>query len=641
MKIHGLFLTLSLSFSFSMQSQTLFSFGNEKTDAKEFVTAYKKANPDKKMDDRAVREYLSLYINSRLKIHEAYQRGYDTLPGFLEELNSLRQQVIENYMMDEETYNRLLNEAFDRSQKEIQVQHIYIPYTGADSVSARQRIREAHMQLGAGKKFEEVAAKYSMDPAVADNKGSLGFISVFTLPYAFESIIYSLPAGKYSNPHKSAGAFHIFRNASERKAKGKIKTAQILLSFAPGISDDEKSRISRLADSLYQRVIKGDDFAQLATAFSNDYVTAASGGQIPEFSAGTFDPVFENNVLSLDKDGAVSRPFTTSHGIHIVKRISLSPPSAVKDKKTLDLLRYMVEQDPRINLAKDKLIENVLAKTDIKEAPIDKTQLKIYIDSISNYRPAPANSPVKKEDPLFTIGDITNDVARFSAYVLRNRAGQQDGRIRSLDELYEGFKKETTMDYYRRHLEDFNSGFKNQMKELKDGNLFFDIMMKEVWEPAQTDTAGQKSFFDNNRSKYRWVHSADAVIFYCGNEETAHEVRETIARNPDDWRNELLHFEERVSSDSGRFEISRLPGLQKKSAATKMITAVEKNSNDNSASFAYILRIHDKPAAKTLDEAKGEVISDFQDHLDKKWTEALKKKYPVKVNEQVLKSLVR
>ena len=50
------------------------------------------------------------------------------MPGFVEEYTALRNQVIENYMNDTESLNALVNEAFTRSQKDIKVQHIFIPY---------------------------------------------------------------------------------------------------------------------------------------------------------------------------------------------------------------------------------------------------------------------------------------------------------------------------------------------------------------------------------------------------------------------------------------------------------------------------------------------------------------------------------
>lgn len=645
MKISS-FITISfLLLSGSLDAQTLFTYGKEKVASDEFKAAYQKANPDKKLNEKPVREYLSLYINSRLKIEEAYERKYDTLPEFRDELASLRQQVMENYMTDEKTYNRLLQEAFDRSQKDIRIQHIYIPYAtgvnGSDSLSARQRIREAYMQLNSGTPFEEVAAKYSLDPSVAENKGDLGYISVFALPYEFENIVYNLQPGKYSEPYKSDMAYHIFKNTGERKARGKITVAQILLAVPPGSGEDEIKRLNSLADSLYQLLKNGANFGYLVTTFSNDYVSAAKAGIIPEFAPGTYDPVFENHAYALTADGEISRPFSTSHGIHIIKRVSLTSSPAEGDKITMDRLRSQLERDPRINIAREKLYEEVFAKAGLKEADIDKSLLKKYTDSAAYNRPAPAGAAFKEDEIIFKLGEITKNIAAFTQYVQTNIIQPGATKPKSFDELYSDFKKQTALEYYRKHLEDFNMEFRNQMKELKDGNLFFDIMMKEVWEPAQTDTAGQLNYYRANQSKYKWQHSADAVIFYCNNEETASELSKAVSEDPENWRTELSAFSDRASSDSGRFELSRLPGLKKQKAAEKMITLPEKNIDDNSASFSYIFKIYNEPAAKSFMEAKNEVITDFQQDIDNRWIAALKKKYPVKINERVLKSLYR
>jgi peptidyl-prolyl cis-trans isomerase SurA len=47
------------------------------------------------------------------------------------------------------------------------------------------------------------------------------------------------------------------------------------------------------------------------------------------------------------------------------------------------------------------------------------------------------------------------------------------------------------------------------------------------------------------------------------------------------------------------------------------------------------------PAAKTLTEARGYAVADYQDFLEKQWIEELRKEYSVQVNEDVLKSLIK
>jgi peptidyl-prolyl cis-trans isomerase SurA len=578
-----------------------------------------------------------------LKIREALNRGYDSLPSFVEEYNALRNQVIENYMNDAESLNALVNEAFERSQKDIKVQHIFIPYhtneVSSDTAVGKLKIQEAYMELQSGKNFDDVALKFSADPAVTLNKGHLGYITVFSLPYQFENIIYNLSPGKYSTPYKSNSGFHIFKNIAERKGVGRIKISQILLAVAPGSDDAAKKMIAARADSIYNRLQKGDDFGKLAGLLSNDVVSSASNGQVPEFGLGTYDPVFEDVAFSLSPDGAISKPFLTRHGYHIIKRMSLTPPSTVKNKKSLDLIRSLVEKDGRINVAKERLYNKIIAKAGYKQFNVDQLMLQMFLDSVLASRPPSLGNPVNKSTALFSVGGSTKVVNDFINYSMANRFRTDGSGLKPFTQLTDEFKKASVMEYYRAHLEEFNEDFNAQMKELKDGNLFFDIMMKEIWSNAQSDTAGQKKFYDTHPGKYKWNYSADAVIFYCADDVTAKTFRDMLVKDKSKWKELLEGFTDKISSDSARFEIDKIPGAQKAVAKAGTITNIVKNNDDNSASFSLIFKIYATPAPKSFADARGDVVSDFQDDMDKKWIAELRKKYPVKVNQDVLNKI--
>lgn len=646
MKLPSFILALLLAASFSLPAQTLFSYADKNISSNEYIKAFNKVYPAPVTDKaKKMREYLDLYVNSKLKIHEAMVRGYDSMPAFIEEYSALRNQVIENYMNDAESLNVLVSHAFERSQKDIKVQHIFMPYylgvNYSDSPVVKLKMQEAYMELQSGKNFDDVALKFSADPSVAENKGNLGYITVFSLPYQFENVIYNLSPGKISAPYKSNSGYHIFKNISERKAVGRMKLSQILIAVPPGSDETAKTKIATLADSLYNRLQKGDDFGKLASLFSNDVVSSASNGLMPEFGLGTYDPVFESAAFSLAKDGAISKPFLTNHGYHIIKRMSLTPPSAEKNKKNLDIIRSLVEKDNRINVAKDKLYNKVLAKAGYRQFNVDQAMLQMYLDSVLAARPPSLGNPVNKTTVLFSLGDKTKVVNDLVTYSISNRYNPDGSGVKPFNQLSEEFKKNTVMEYYRDHLEDFNEEFNLQMKELKDGNLFFDIMMREVWSNAQSDTTGQRTFYNQNKNKYNWKYSADAVIFYCGDDATAKTFRDILVKDKSKWKEVLENFSDRITSDSARFEITKIPGAQKTTAKAGTITTTVKNKDDNSSAFALVFKIYPTPGQKTFTDARGDVVSDFQDSIDKKWIAELRMKYPVKVNEEVLKSIAK
>lgn len=63
-------------------SQKLFTYGKNSVDAKEFLRAFEKNNSIAPATNRskAIKDYLELYIKSKLKVREAYARRYDTSP---------------------------------------------------------------------------------------------------------------------------------------------------------------------------------------------------------------------------------------------------------------------------------------------------------------------------------------------------------------------------------------------------------------------------------------------------------------------------------------------------------------------------------------------------------------------------------
>ena len=646
MRIHYYLIAAAMTLSLSVPAQSLFTYGNKKVNVKEFTRAYNKIYPDPVVNkEKLTREYLDLFINSRLKIEEAYQNQYDTATSFKDEINTLRQQVMDSYMNDPESFNKMLNEAFERSQKDYKVQHIYIPYKTdnnvSDSAMTKLKIEEAHMELMSGKNFEEVALKFSADPSVAENKGNLGYITVFSFPYEFESIIYNSPLGKFSVPYKSKNGYHIFKVTDIRKAIGKIKLAQILLAFPPGSTQEEKDKKRNLADSLYHRLLKGDDLAKLAATFSNDYVSSASGGQMAEFGIGTYDPVFENIAFSLPANGAISKPFLTSHGYHIIKRIALAPPSIVKNKITLDAIRSQLEKDKRSELTKEFLYQRIIAKAGLNLADINQQQLQLFADSILDFKQIKQPISINNETPFLSIGEIEKNAGNLMTFAQSNRWLPNGTGVKPFPSVVNEFKQLTAFEYYRMHLEEMNEEFRLQMNDLKDGNLFFDIMMKEIWSKAQNDTTGQLTFYNENKKKYLWTKSAEAVLFYCSDDLNAQNLRNDILKEPASWKSIAEKYGDRSTVDSGRYELKKIPGLTKLIPKKGLLTSTEINKDDKSASFAYILNLYTQPAQKTFGEAKGDVITDYQNALDKKWASELKKKYNVVIDQKVLNSILK
>jgi peptidyl-prolyl cis-trans isomerase SurA len=165
-------------------------------------------------------------------------------------------------------------------------------------------------------------------------------------------------------------------------------------------------------------------------------------------------------------------------------------------------------------------------------------------------------------------------------------------------------------------------------------------MQREVWGPAQSDTVALLKYFEANRSKYKWGKSADAVIFYASDAATAQTFIRQLKKNPASWHELTGNFSEKITADSSRFDLTQLPNPAHQVLKAGVITSPMTNKADNSVSFSYLLRTYDQPTLRSFSEAKGLVINDYQNSLEKQWITELKKKYPVRVNEGAWKKLI-
>ena len=158
----------------SVHSQTVFTYGNTPVSKEEFLRAYNKNNTPVTDKEKAVREYLDLYSNFKLKVKAAEVLRLDTLPQIQYDVANFRRQVEENYMSDEKGSAKLMDEAFIRMQKDLHVIHFAVP-VAEDSLKAYQQITAAYNALQTGE------TNYQ---SIADNSnskfGDLGFITVFS-----------------------------------------------------------------------------------------------------------------------------------------------------------------------------------------------------------------------------------------------------------------------------------------------------------------------------------------------------------------------------------------------------------------------------------------------------------------------------
>jgi peptidyl-prolyl cis-trans isomerase SurA len=626
--------------SCSFYGQTLVSYGKQTISRQEFLTAFRKNNTHTKATEKAYRDYLNLYIRYKLKVQAAKDLKLDTLAGQITEFKNFKSQIVDQYINDEISLNQMAKEAFVRSQRDLRVSYIFVAAaknaSPADTAKAWQKIQDAYKDLNNKKDFGEAALQYSEDPNVKENRGDLGYMTVFDLPYAMETVAYNTTPGKYSPVFRTNGGYIILKTTAQRPAEGLIKIAQILIIFPFDAKEAEKLSTRKRADSIYQALKNGADFGTMARKYSGDNLSYQLGGVLPEFGIGKYEAGFENTAFGLKKDGEISQPYQSAFGYHIIKRLSRNPVPATADQKALDRMKEKIKADPRIAVSKKRMTQTILKQTQFKEYLPSGNRLWDYTDSALQNKSPASNAGFTDQTVLFQFPDKKYIIGDWITYRRNLRSSPNITNGKTNADILDLYRQTIAFDYYREHLEKYNAAFATQVNEFSDGNLLFEGMQRQIWNRAIADSDGLKKYFEKDPKKYWWKPGAEAIIFNAPNMSVAKKLEGELNKNVINWRVTIDGYAGEIHADSGRFELPQIPG--KLSLSAGRFTQMATNS-DQSIQFAFIIREYKVPSPRTYEEARGLVINDFQSELENQWIGELRKKYPVTVNETVFKTL--
>ena len=624
---------LLLTASMYAQNGTLFTYGKKAVSTADFLRAYKK-NPDTGKQQDGLKEYLPLYINYRLKVQAALDLRMDTLPLHIQETEGYNTQLRDNYIADKAGLDNLTDEAIHRMQQDILLGYIF--FGGPDINKAKIIASEAWQALKKGEPWEKVAARFNGDPEMAAREGVAGWMTTFVLPYIFENEIYALETGGYSEPMVASEGVYIFSKRAVRPGSGKVEVGQILFAYLTGITDPEKAMKRALADSIAGLLKNGASLNELATAYSQDRTTNQKGGIIAPFTIGTYDADFESTAFGLKKPGDVSHPVVTSMGVHVLQLISKMPPPEVENMEERERVKQQVVSTGRLIIAQNNYLISLIPAIPFKGGMVTEKWLQIYTDSLLQIK----DPKTPRATLLFTYGKggITLDDWVAYARVQANAGTLQPGSDINL--TYATFSKGKKLDYLKVNLEEADPIFAKQIQDFKEANLLFEAMSQQVWAKASNDTKGLQTFFDKNKDNYRWGPNAIAILVNTTDSLLAQKAVMDLTNNRDDWRQLSTKYENEVFADSGRYEATMMPLAESAWPETGKCSAPQRNSLDGSYSFMCMLEKGAKGGIRSFEQAKGYVISDYQEALENKWLDSIRKKYPVKVNQAVWKQVL-
>lgn len=602
----------------------------------EFEYLYHKNN-QQQVEKETLEQYVDRFVLYKQKVADAEAAGIDTTELFRKEFEGYQKDLAAPYMVEDTTYHwQMVCEAYDRFQKEVDIDHFMLPLgtspeTTQASINRMDSIRNCVL---AGENWEDLVAQYSSDQSKVRNKGHYGFVSAGMFPYSFENEVYNTAIGAVSNPFKTPYGIHMIRVNNVRD-RNDVHAKHILKLFPQGATEEQKAVCKQQIDSIYGLLKAGANFEELAKAESQDG-SARNGGELGWFGRGRMVQPFEDIAFNL-ADGEISEPFATKFGYHIIKKVAhgVAPLSEVRPS-----IENAISRDERANLIKERRLTDLKKKYNYRLNPTFDKYLAAKLAENGNKYDSTfiANSIKGSTMQLFNyggkqsvaVGELVKQLNPKTRFVTADDAKSY------ILSCVEPLADKALSDYHARELVKSNPEYRNLLNEYRDGMMLFEISNRRVWKAANKDTVGLENYFATHRADYTWDEPHfKGIILSAKNDSILNLVKADAMAMSSDTLTDGLHH--KYGND---IRMERM--------------VVKKGEN----TLADYLAFHegDKPERKGYEEfiileggviaqpeemadVRGAVTSDYQDVLEQRWKEELARKYPAKINKKVLKQV--
>ena len=233
-------------------------------------------------------------------------------------LQRLRQQLVTSRIqISDQDVKNFLSSPQGQAALGNQVHVLHVRVSGGEN--AVKIAEDVRKELATSNDAKAISTKFSTKDTKVD-AADMGFRSLSDIPDELAARVSPLQVGQTTELISVRDGVHVLklieRKASDQKAiVPQFQTRHILIQPSEVVSPENAKQ---MIDSLYTRLQKGEDFAVIASTFSNDPGSAANGGSLGWVSPGVMVPEFEAKMKETPK-GDISKPFQSQFGWHILQ----------------------------------------------------------------------------------------------------------------------------------------------------------------------------------------------------------------------------------------------------------------------------------------------------------------------------------
>jgi len=479
-----------------------------------------------------------------------------------------------------------------------------------------------------GDDFAAAARQNSDDPSAKHNGGGLGYFTALQMVFPFEDAAYKLKPGEISRPVRTRFGYHIIKVEDRRPARGEVEVSHILLRANPTAPDQVRNK----AFDIFDQLKGGRNWDEVCNEFSDDQSTKSTGGKLRPFGVGAMAsaPEFESVAFSLKEPGEISDPFQSQFGWHIIKlerKIPLLPYSELQAS-----LKRKVGRDERLQISKSIMLEKKK-----KELNFNETGAKARIEALTDSTLTRGKWRYKGEqsflsEALFSVGGQSISVGRFVDFLQKQQRESSLTPSAYMGELYTNFIQQVVADIEEQRLLKEKPEYRFLLNEYREGILFFSIMEKEVWNKASEDSVGLKQFYEQNKGKFTAGERVEARYFGTDDKGKFTALLGKVSKGDSLTAEDVASFKSTRNFDL--FE----KGDSKIVDKAPWVTGIHQVEDNGMFVIVEISNLV-LPGQKTFEQARAQVIADYQQQLEKQWLDQLRKKYSVEINRREKKKV--
>lgn len=418
------------------------------------------------------------------------------------------------------------------------------------------------------------------------------------------------------------------------------------------------------ADSIYQMLKEGADFAQLAKERSIDPTVKDNAGDLGFFRWGKMVLEFQEVAFKM-KEGEISRPVKTTYGWHIIKLIErreveqppyeeakrLIQPKLERDKKESKLKEYFGKLKKKVGF---KINEETLdfLMTIKEEVPPDTLGLRRAGDflDLSQF------TPEERGMTLFTYDKgkvIVEEFAQKFNDIPQPYRPRLSDREKIGEIAFQSLVKDLLLDEARETKLEESEDFKKEWRVVKEKEMAKRMKGEVILKGVGISDDETKSYYDRHKDRFILRSQVQVREILVETEEEAEEILKQLKKGADfatlAMEKTIRTYAKNSGGDLGSFTRSRHPELfdaameMKKGSLGGPIKIKDRQLGEGYA----VIKLEDKTEEKLqpLEEVKDKVIPMARREKDNtiynNWVENAKARYKIEIYDEVIKSTVK